>query len=213
MCVAVRSGPTLAERSGERKYTFCIMTNKQIFHFCSPIKYEDVTLASDNVEDEHSQPFLPEVKSAMQSMQEVSSIYCCCAGSQANCVGVAATSRSAAGSEENSQLGSGRRDSPKRLQDLLTHDTRREIIDFEKSNLPTTTTHQAVEELKLCCYSAFRNSSYRQWIVDAIKLNLLSFMLIRFAPNRSKLSGSLLTSLLSQNEGKFAALFAFVLLY
>jgi len=27
----------------------------------SPIKYEDVTLASDNVEDEHSQPFLPEV--------------------------------------------------------------------------------------------------------------------------------------------------------
>jgi len=27
----------------------------------SPIKYEDVTLASDNTEDEHSQPFLPEV--------------------------------------------------------------------------------------------------------------------------------------------------------
>jgi len=37
----------------------------------SPIKYEDVTLASDNVEDEHSQPFLPEVlkQTVLESQQ------------------------------------------------------------------------------------------------------------------------------------------------
>merc|ERR1719427_2616678 len=39
----------------------------------SPIKYEDVTLASDNVEDEHSQPFLPEVlkQTVLETQQRV----------------------------------------------------------------------------------------------------------------------------------------------
>ena len=62
MFAAARSGQTLAERSGGfptvEKKPFLENNKSCIF---SPIKYEDVTLASDNVGDEHSQPFLPEV--------------------------------------------------------------------------------------------------------------------------------------------------------
>ena len=38
----------------------------------SPIKYEDVMLANDNAEDEHSQPFLPEVNRISVSALQLS---------------------------------------------------------------------------------------------------------------------------------------------
>ena len=70
MFAAARSGQTLAERSGGfptvEKKPFLENNKSCIF---SPIKYEDVTLASDNLGDEHSQPFLPEVLLHLHPLQ------------------------------------------------------------------------------------------------------------------------------------------------
>ena len=77
-------------------------------------------LANDNAEDEHSQPFLPEVNRILVSTPVL--IYAF-KGSEANSAGGATRrrSRAAKSSSKNSELGSRGWNSEEGLQDLLNN--------------------------------------------------------------------------------------------
>ena len=76
-------------------------------------------LANDNAEDEHSQPFLPEVKTESWSPALIYAFK----GSEANSAGGATRrrSRAAKSSSKNSELGSRGWNSEEGLQDLLNN--------------------------------------------------------------------------------------------
>ena len=76
-------------------------------------------LANDNAEDEHSQPFLPEVKTESRPPVLIYAFK----GSEANSAGGATRrrSRAAKSSSKNSELGSRGWNSEEGLQDLLNN--------------------------------------------------------------------------------------------